>query len=532
MAQSAYNTFNLRSTPQSQSVPDKNMVENKAGGYAFQADDWTRLKRFLVLGTSAGTFYTSPKDLTKENAEVVIRCIKEDGTKTVSEIVRVSGLGLAPSNDPALFALAIAASLGDGVTRKYALDRLSAVARIPTHLFHFVAYTQQFRGWGRGLRTAVAKWYTNQHIGDLAYQVTKYQSRDGWSNADLIRLTHPKPFSQEQNVVLKWAMGKELSDEEYASSRSLEGFYRVQHAENSKVAASLISEYGLPREVVPTQFLNDPEVWDALLERMPLTAMIRNLGKMTSVGLLAGNMSEGSSFIASKLVYADGIRKSRVHPMQLLIAQRVYQQGHGEKGSLKWNPVQKIVDALDDAFYLALDNVEPTGKRLLLAVDESGSMTKHVANPNTPLSAYEAAVAMAFVFARTEPNYELVGFDTSVHEATISPRQRLSDALNRRPHGGGTDVSSPFIYAAQKGLSLDGVVLFTDDESWAGGEHVFQTVARLRRVEKYANLKVVHSMFAANATTLRDPSDALSMEVVGFSTDVPTVVSGFLSDKF
>ena len=48
----------------------------------------------------------------------------------------------------------------------------------------------------------------------------------------------------------------------------------------------LIDEFDLPREAIPTQWLNELEVWDALLQRMPMTAMIRNLGKMTSIGLV------------------------------------------------------------------------------------------------------------------------------------------------------------------------------------------------------------------------------------------------------
>ena len=48
----------------------------------------------------------------------------------------------------------------------------------------------------------------------------------------------------------------------------------------------LIREDGLPRECVPTEHLNDPAVWEALLEGMPLMAMVRNLAKMTAVGLL------------------------------------------------------------------------------------------------------------------------------------------------------------------------------------------------------------------------------------------------------
>ena len=42
----------------------------------------------------------------------------------------------------------------------------------------------------------------------------------------------------------------------------------------------------LAREAVPTGLLNDPAIWDALLVDMPMTAMLRNLGKMSAVGLL------------------------------------------------------------------------------------------------------------------------------------------------------------------------------------------------------------------------------------------------------
>jgi 60 kDa SS-A/Ro ribonucleoprotein len=42
------------------------------------------------------------------------------------------------------------------------------------------------------------------------------------------------------------------------------------------------------------------------------------------------------------------------------------------RGQRSWTPVAQIVDALDAAFYTAFDNVEPTGKRLLLALDVFG----------------------------------------------------------------------------------------------------------------------------------------------------------------
>ena len=45
---------------------------------------------------------------------------------------------------------------------------------------------------------------------------------------------------------------------------------------------------GLVREHIPTELLNSQAIWQALLERMPMTAMIRNLAKMQSIALLEG----------------------------------------------------------------------------------------------------------------------------------------------------------------------------------------------------------------------------------------------------
>src|SRR5437868_15263950 len=49
---------------------------------------------------------------------------------------------------------------------------------------------------------------------------------------------------------------------------------------------ALVTQYDLPHECVPTEMKQHPEVWEALLPHMGLTAVLRNLGKMTEVGLL------------------------------------------------------------------------------------------------------------------------------------------------------------------------------------------------------------------------------------------------------
>ena len=134
---------------------------------------------------------------------------------------------------------------------------------------------------------------------------------------------------------------------------------------------------------------------------MPLTALVRNLAKMTAVGLLKPS-SAAVKVVADRLADADYLRKSRLHPMALLLAQKTYAGGRGVKGSLKWEPVSRVVDALDAAFYKAFSNVEPAGKRTLLALDVSGSMACG-SIAGTSLTPREASAAMAMVTARTEP---------------------------------------------------------------------------------------------------------------------------------
>ena len=92
---------------------------------------------FSFSALRGGSYYASERELTKENADVVFRCIKADGERVVRTIVAISQEGRAPKNDPALFALALVAKHGDVDTRRYALGYLHLVARTGSHILQF-----------------------------------------------------------------------------------------------------------------------------------------------------------------------------------------------------------------------------------------------------------------------------------------------------------------------------------------------------------------------------------------------------------
>lgn len=534
------NHFSTMQTPQSEAIPGTSQVSNSAGGFAWAVDDWKRLDRFLILGSEGGTYYISEHTMTVENAEAVIRCAKADGARTVARIAEVSETGRAPKNDPALFALAICAGMGDKETRRLALEALPRVARIGTHLFHFLDYVQAFRGWGRGLREAIAKWYNNQEPEHLAYQLVKYRQRDGWTHRDALRLAHPKTASRKQNALYRWV----TQGEKLKSLPELVTAYEQAQTAGEAELVKLIQDYGLTHEMVPTEQLNNMAVWEALLDKMPMTAMIRNLGKMTAIGLFKP-MSNAVGKVANELADADRITKARVHPLSVLVALRTYQQGHGFRGSLMWEPVAQIVDALDGAFYTAFGNVEPMGKRVMLALDVSGSMESG-SIAGSPLTPREGSAAMALVTAHTEPQHMFTafssggvnfknygqsrwpGYSAGLTTLDISPRQRLDDVVQRISElpFGGTDCALPMLYALDNGLRIDTFVIYTDSETWVGNIHPSQALQEYRRkVNPEAQLVVVGMV--SNGFSIADPNDAGMLDVVGFDTATPNIISEF-----
>jgi 60 kDa SS-A/Ro ribonucleoprotein len=529
--------------PQSEPLNER-QVANSAGGYSFAVDNWKRLDRFLILGSEGGSYYASEKKLTVENVKKVESCIKEDGIRVVNRVVEISDSGRAPKNDPALLVLAYAASIGNNETRSAALTALPKVARIGTHLFHFVDYVQQFRGWGRGLKNSVANWYIAQDVDKLADQVTKYQQRDGFSHAALLRLAHPHFQDKQKHAIARWVLGKEINADyqlfdkaeklvrEYPGLKDttlparIEGHIKLQACTKAHEAAKLIREYGLVRESVPTDLLKDPVVWEALLEKMPMTAMIRNLGNMSKCGLLKP-LSSASKNVIARLSDRDALHKSRIHPIAVLMALRTYQSGHGLRGSGEWTVVQPIVESLDDAFHLAFANVVPTGKNLFLAIDTSGSMTWSTI-AGTSLFPRDAAAAMALVTARTEKNYYISAFSTVSRSLPLTGKQRLDDAIEviQRLPAGGTDCAQPMLDAMKQKLEVDTFVVYTDSETWAGAIHPTQALDQYR--QKFGRpAKLVVVGMVSNGFSIADPADLGMLDVVGFDASTPQILADF-----
>lgn len=523
------NLFNFRKTVQTQPIPGSAQAKNNVGGFTWTVDPWTRLDRFLILGSDVGTYYVSPKQLTATNADNVIQLLRTDGVRVVHRIEEISKAGRAPRNDAAVYALALCASFGDDATRKAALAALPSVCRTGTHLFAFAELCNGLRGWGRGLRRAIGDWYNAKSASEVEHQLLKYQQREGWASRDLLRLAHPKPATEEHKVLYAWATKGAVPEEASPESAlRIRASARLHESKEIEEAKELILQNRLPREAVPSELLQKAEVWEALLEHMPMTAMIRNLGTMTRLGLLAPG-SEATEKVLATLGDRDRLRKARVHPMTLLLAQATYAKGVGVRSRNQWLPVPAIVDALNDAFYAAFEHVEPTGKRLLLGVDVSGSMSGNFLS-GTWLSAAEAATAMALVAMHSEKRVVPMAFSDKFRSLPISPKMRLDSAmeLTTRQTFGATDCALPMLFAKKHNLQVDAFVVLTDNETWFGKVHPAQALADYRRTSGIDAKLIVVGM-TSTGFSIANPNDKGMMDVVGFDSTVPAIMNQFLS---
>jgi 60 kDa SS-A/Ro ribonucleoprotein len=515
-----------RATRQTEPLPGRtDQVENSAGGYVWAVDKWTHLDRFLILGTEGGTYYIGEPKLTRDACQAVESCLKEDGPRVVDRIVEISDAGRAARNDPALLALALAMTVGDDATRTLAGQVLPRVARIGTHLFHFLAYCKELRGRGRVFKKAIQEWYTGMDLDRLALQVVKYQSRDGWSHRDALRLVKPKTQDPARSAIFAHAVGKEPNA---SPGPLIEAVQQLDDKMPVKVLCKMIREHNLPREVLPTGFLDKPQVWAALLEKMPATAMIRNLGKMSSIGLLKP-LSKHAQEVADRLADTEWLHRARVHPVALLNATKVYGAGHGLRGNLSWTPVGVVVDALLSAFYASFEAVQPTGKAHLLGVDVSGSMSWCHCAGAPLLTCAEGAAVMAMVTARVEPRYAIMGFTDTFRDLGVTAKDRLADACRKvlARDFGCTDCALPMRWATDNKLDVDVFCIYTDNETWAGVYgHPAQVLERYRqRTGIPAKLAVVGMV--GNPFSIADPKDAGMMDFVGFDTATPQAIGEF-----
>jgi 60 kDa SS-A/Ro ribonucleoprotein len=274
--------------------------------------------------------------------------------------------------------------------------------------------------------------------------------------------------------------------------------------------------------------------WQLLFEDMPIGALLRNLGSLTEIGVLAYSKTCNQNLdrVAKVLNSKDHLRKGRIHPIDVLKALKTYRSGGSlGKSSKTWKPVPRIVDILELALEMSFDTIEPTGKVFMHAVDISGSMSYNSVG-SINLTCCEIATTMALASAKAEQNYMIRGFSTEFISLKINRSDSCSSAIKKASdlNFGGTDASSAYNWMIKNKCYADVICFWTDSESWAGYKHPSQALAEYRK-KVNPDAKAIYISLAANKITLVNPQDPNSWDIVGFDPSTPRLIQSIASGE-
>lgn len=503
------------------------MGRNNGGGVSFLLDQWGVLDRFLVLGSESAGYYVGKKDTMKLGFDTVKKCVRDDGLRVVARALEYSLAGRAPKNDPAVVAIAIAASIGSDEVKAAAFEALPRIARTGTWLFLFVSILDSMGKWNAAAKRGVAKWYTTKTIDRLAVQMLKYQQRDGWAHRDVLRLAHVKPSSDIQSNLFRYSVkGAAGMTEGLMLPQLVIDFELLKRTDSKKEVLRLLeANPDISWEMVPTNWLSDKDVLAQLVKTMGLTAVIRKLGALTAHGVIAP-LSQGSKDVIAKLSDGDELRKQRVHPITLLNAFKQYSLGRGLKGSLVWKADQRVLDAIDDAFYASFGTIEKTTENYFMGVDCSGSMgMAGTVNGMENLKAVEVAGVMALACVKNQPNYWIGGFNHKMDELKITPKMRLDKVVDTilAFRWGSTNASLPFSHARELGMAVDKFVVITDNDINTGGQP--SLALRDYRAKTGIAAKSVVIGTSMSEFTIADPKDSGMLDIAGFDSAAPQLIA-------
>jgi 60 kDa SS-A/Ro ribonucleoprotein len=469
------------------------------------------------------------------------------------------------------------------------------------------------KGFGRAFKTALNRSFLKKTPAQLAYQVTKYQSRCDWGFNDIIKCTHLRTGTGENrkrntkylpsdyqappikpatamDLVLRYSMyGMEEMTKLATTFNLLEDpiyhyLWAVNCAKNMQVEINetntndlihLILKHRLVREHLPTWSLKNCEVQKALLfgdyrrggaKPPPMTALLRNLASLTSIGLFEDK--EILDLVVKHLNDKDAVQKSRIHPVNVIIAWFVYKKGHGFKGKLSWTPQKEIVDALEQMAFLAFANAPPTIKRYGVFIDGSGSMTSETTFQG--LSNADIAALLSLVIARSgrgalppspmRPQAQLQEhlfyvFSAKGHRRCQTPSlsnggspptdntglydvghqihanstfQEVLDAV-QLSNWGATDISNGIRYLEKSNKHVDAVVVITDNDINTG-EKPLVALNSYRAKIGNPNVKLITLAVQLNDLTIADPSDKGMLDMCGFDTNSYQVMHAFTHD--
>jgi len=428
-------------------VPQANAC-NEAGGTAYGRSAEAALALCAATGCLNSTFYS---DAAMQLNQVLALC-EAVAPEYIAKTALYARKTAHMKDMPALLLAHLAARDGDLLEKVF--DRVIDNGRMLRNFVQIVRSGVVGRkSLGTRPKRLVQRWLENASIDTVMGAAIGEKP----SLADVIRMAHPKPQDAQREALYAWLIGKPYKQEVLPEKvRALEAFKREQESEVPDLPFQYLT--ALPLKAQHWKVIARRASWQAT--RMNLNAFARH-----------GVFEDGAliSRLAVRLRSAEGIRRARVFPYQLMMAFRAATP----------DIPAPILEALQDAMEVATRNVPKVEGRVVVAVDVSGSMQSPVTGVRRGATSLVRCIDVAALIAacvkRVNVDTRIVPFAEAVRPCRLNPRDSVTTQTQQlvAMMGGSTKVSAPLEMLNKERCKVDMLVLVSDNQSWvdtrAGG---------------------------------------------------------------
>lgn len=478
---------------------------NEAGGKAYKLSDKQALAQYATTGCLSRTFYAGAQD---QLDKVRALCAAVDPTFLAKTAIYARTEGFM-KDMPALLLAELATR--DGALLERVFDRVCDNGKMLRNFVQIVrSGVSGRRSLGSRPKRLVERWLAQRSDAQLLAASVGADP----SLADVIRMVHPKPADPGRRALYAYLIGRPYDAAALpACARAYEDFKAGRTEQVPDVPFQMLTS--LPLGAKAWRQIADKGGWQMV--RMNLNTFLRH-GVFDDVAL--------TKRLAAKLAHEGEVRKAKVFPYQLMMANTQADSG-----------VPKAIrQALHDAMEVAVHNVPMTPGQTYVLLDVSGSMhspvTGHRSGQTTKVRCVDVAALVAAAFMRKNSQTEVLPFHTQVLRCPVGTWDSVMTGAQKLAAlpGGGTDCAAPLRELNRRKAKGDLVVMVSDNESWVVSKGAGRGTAVLAEWEAYkrrnprARLVCIDIQPVAT-TQAADRHDILN--VGGFSDAVFDVIAAF-----
>lgn len=484
-------------------LPRKADTRNRAGGNAYAFDDKHALAQYVATGCLSHTFYADAA----EQLDDVLKLAAKLDADFVAKAAVYARTRAHMKDTPALLAAVLAAR--DTALLRRVFARVIDNGRM---LRNFVQVLRSGVTGRKSLGTAPKRLVLDWLAGRSESQLLADAVGNDPSLADIIKMVHPKPADAARAALYAYFIGKPHDADALPQAvRAYEAFKRGETLDVPQVPFQLLTSLPL-----------GPNDWVEIAKNAKWQMTRMNLNTFARHGVFQRDWV--TRLVADRLRNPAEVKAARALPYQLMVAWM--HAGEGIPG--------EVLNALQDAMEVAIDNVPAVKGKAYVLVDVSGSMdapvTGYRKGASSVVKCRDVAALFAAAMLRRNGSAEVLPFHTAVERVRLNPRDSVvtnARVLAGLPSGG-TDCSVPLRELNARRAEGELVVFVSDNESWVdskrGSTAVMDEWARFKARNPRARLACVD--LAPNRTTQAHERDDV-LNVGGFSDQVFELVKQF-----